>query len=522
MSKTKRPNVLCIISDDTDPFNLGCYGGDEYLTPHLDRLAAEGMQFMRSHAVAPVCTPARYSYLTGHYPGRCPNPGFRQNNPTDEPYNITWNTDLAVGQANLATMFRDAGYTTGYVGKFHCGRGREEIGLQALPPNHDPHDPDNDAIHRQNQQQIIEELHRYGWDDVRHATWGNLDFNPAHDLPHNLEWTTEGARRFLDDHAEDDQPFLLYCSYHTIHGPKHGEDLDQLDPRITAGGLLDGPPDADQPSRASVLQRLKDAGLDPYHRNVGALWMDDGIGSVLRKLDELGLTDETIVIYKADHGKFGKATVYQDGSHVPLIWRWPGRIEPGTRCRTFVQHIDFLPTLLELCGIDRPADYRFDGESYADHLLNGATRPLRDVHYNEMGLGRSVQTERWKLVSVRYRAAEIARMKSGKTELALGHLGRPGGQGAAYHQCYYDADQLYEIQQDRGEQMNLVDHPDYADVLAEMKGHLQRFTEAFEHPYPLEPDPFQRTEQFRGLVRAAQERDRTAGGKGTVFGDRYW
>jgi len=316
----KRPNVLVIISDDTDPFNLGCYGGDEFLTPHLDAFAAQGMRFTRAEVVAPVCTPSRYVYMTGQFPGRCPN-HFRETNPVDQPYNITWNTDLAPGQANLATIFRDNGYRTGYAGKFHCGRHSPQVGLEQLPKGHDPHDPANDAIHRRNQAKMVAELQSYGWEEPRHVTEGNLDFNPWLDLPHNLEWTTQGALDFLDGQKDHERPFLLYVSYHAIHGPKHGENLDQLDPLVTPGGLLDEPVSAGHPSRTSVLRRLKDAGLDPYHRNVGALWLDDGVGSILGRLKQLGLDDDTIVIYKADHGKYSKASVYQGGARVPMIWR---------------------------------------------------------------------------------------------------------------------------------------------------------------------------------------------------------
>lgn len=518
----KRPNVLVLMSDDTDPFNLGCFGADEFLTPHLDQLAVEGMRFTRSEVVAPVCTPSRYAYLTGQFPGRCPN-AFRENNPVDDLYNITWNTDLAPAQANLATIFRDGDYRTGYVGKFHCGRHSSKIGLEQLPPGHDPHDPAHDAIHRRNQAKMVAELQSYGWEDAVHVTEGNLDFNPWLDLPHNLEWTTQGALDLLDTYAqEEERPFMLYVSYHAIHGPKHGEDLDQLDPRVTPNGVQKEAVTGGHPSRESVLQRLREAGLDPYHRNVGALWLDDGVGAILKRLEELGLAEDTIVIYKADHGKYGKASVYQGGARVPLIWRWPGQVEAGSTNRTIVQNVDFLPTLMEVLGLEAPEGYHLDGKSYAAQL-KGDTTPLRKAHYNEFGTTRSVRTERWKYIALRYKRETLSEIESGQLTHLPNHLGRAGlSAEALHHRCYYEADQLYDLQQDRYEQINLAGAPAYAEVLAAMRRYLDGYLGTFEHPYPREADPFQSSEAYRKMALASTADTSSVTEPGSVFGDRFW
>ena len=518
---TKRPNIVVLIADDTDPNNLGCYGAEDYLTPHLDELAAGGMRFTRANAVSPVCTPSRYAYLTGQFPSTCPN-NFLANNPTTDVPNITWNTDLAPGQENLATICKANGYRTGYVGKFHAGRGSSAIGMKPLPPQHDPYDPENDAIHRHNQGCIQNELQSYGWDDVRCATWGNLDFNQFHDVPHNVEWTTHGITSFLSDHAADEQPFCLYVGYHTIHGPKHGEDIDQLDPRVTAGGLWDGAESSGHPSRSSILERLRTAGLDPYHRNVGALYMDDSIGVVLDTLDELGIADDTIVIFKADHGKYAKATVYNNGSQVPMIWRWPGVVEAGSVNRTFVQNTDFLPTLVESLELNA-GDYRFDGDSYWAQL-QGSQEALRTYHYNEMGMTRSIQTDRWKYVSFRYQQDMCADIASGACAILPNHIGKPGGEAAAlYHSAYYEPDQLYEIQQDKGEHVNLIDQPDYQQVLQELKTALRKIEQELPHQHPETAPAVMLDEQYPQRIIESREFVRQDGrGQGTVFGDRYW
>ncbi|MEM6821321.1 MAG: sulfatase-like hydrolase/transferase [Verrucomicrobiota bacterium] len=516
-------NVVCIIADDTDPFNLGCYGGDDFLTPHLDQLAAEGMAFMKAEVVAPVCTPSRWCYLTGKYPGRCQGRHFLETNPRDDLYNITWNTDLQPDEENLATVLRDSGYTTGYVGKFHAGRRSDELGLQHLSFGHDPRSSQSSHALSSNQEKILAEMKQLGWDDPRRVTWGNLDFESSHNITtHNLEWTTEGALQFLEDHCQDTKPFCLYYGLHTIHGPKHGENLPELDPLITAAGPVSKIPDADMPSRQSVLDRLNQAGLDPYHRNVGALWMDDAIGAILRKVDSLGLRDNTIVIFKSDHGKFTKATLFDAGARIPMIWRWPGKIKEGSKCHQTVQNIDFMPTLLDALGISIADKYELDGLSYR-YMLEGVVKPLREYFYNEMGMARSIHNQRWKFVALRYKKSVINQLISGGERALPNHIGTDCGDGTAFQRRdFFCPDQLYEIQQDRYENINLASVDDYSEILEMMKLKLSEVLCTFDHPFPLNPHPFQKTELYGLMAEKAIASNKECLGAGSFFGDRYW
>lgn len=520
---TKPPNVVVIIADDTDPFNLGCYGGDDYLTPHLDALAGSGMQFMKAEVVAPVCTPSRWCYLTGKYPGRCTGARFRGENRPEDLYNITWNTDLQPGEANLATMLRDAEFTTGYVGKFHAGRKAEDVGLIPLERGHDPYSPESVAALRSNQEKILAEMRTLGWSDPRCVTWGNLDYDSAHNIEtHNVEWTTAAALSFLEDHQNDDEPFCLYYGMHTIHGPKHGENLLELDPLISAAGPLEEIPDSDMPSRASVLERLRKRGIDPYHRNVGALWMDDAVGAIVRRLEKLGLREKTLVVFKADHGKFNKATVYDAGARIPLIWNLPARIESASRNHQIVQNVDFLPTLLDFLGLAAPEGSAMDGQSYR-HLLEGAHAPLREFIYNEMGMTRSIRTDRWKYIAFRYQREILEKLASGELEQAPNHIGAMKSEGGLFQrQDYFAADQLYELQQDRYENINLAGHPDYAEILATLRRELARVTATFDHPFPADADPLQTGPDYRELGQRALANAQDALGAGSFFGGRYW
>lgn len=520
----KKPtNVVVIIADDTDPFNLGCYGGDDYLTPHLDALARTGMMFMKAEAVAPICTPSRWCYLTGKYPGRCTGAGFLSENPVEEPYNIGWNTDLQPGEENLATILGRANYTTGYVGKFHAGRSAEALGLRSLVLGHDPYSPESVEALRFNQIKILEEMRALGWSDPRCVTWGNLDYESAHNIEtQNLEWTTAAALSFLEDHKDDEKPFCLYYGTHTIHGPKHGENLTELDPLMSAAGPLETLPEADMPSRASVLQRLRDQGIDPYHRNVGALWMDDAVGAILRRLDALGLRENTLVVFKADHGKYSKASLYEAGSRVPLIWNHPPSIAPDSRHHQIVQNIDFLPTLLDTLAIPAPADFPMDGRSYY-HFLQGAQTPLREYFYNEIGMTRSIHNARWKYIALRYQPEILQKLTQGTLDQLPNHLGRSHTEAAHYQRAdYFAADQLYELQQDRYENINLAGHPDYAEILATLRAELGHVLATFKHPFPMEAEPFQTSDSYRALRQNTLNNRDAVVGEGTCFANRTW
>jgi len=517
----RKPNIVCIITDDTDPSYFGFAGGP-YLTPNLDALAAAGTRFTSHHSVGAVCTPARYGYMTGQWPGRCPNEQFLGPNPKDRPYNLTWNVGLVPGQDNLATILKDNGYTTAYVGKYHCGRPPSDLGMERIPEPNDPYDPKGDAVRRRNQERAVAELKSYGWDFVRNISYGNLDLNPHIALDtHNQEWITQGALEFLAEPDNVRKPFCLYVGANVVHGPKHGENLLDLDPRVTPAGLLDEPATGGHPPRESIFERLRAAGLTPNHRNVGMLWLDDAVGVLRTRIRQLGLEQDTIFIYKSDHGVIGKASCYHTGSKVPVVWSWPGRIRAGAACHVPVQNVDFLPTLADLCELRLPAGYHLDGASYAAQLTDGSPRPVHEDLYNEIGLMRSVECGRWHYIAFRHTAQVTEQMKSGALDVAVNSMMRPRADMATLHHAhYYDVEQLYDTAQDTWEQMNLAGLPQYADVLAQMRERLRRHLDTLEHPFPAEADPFFLSEQYARLVQNAR-RTLTVAGIG-YFHEGYW
>ena len=506
----KKPNLLCIISDDTDPRYLGCYGGSN-LTPNLDRLAREGTRFNEAHVVSPMCVPGRYCYLTGQYPHR--SRPFLENCPADEPYRLPLGCDITPDQETLATVLKRQGYRTGYVGKYH--NFDQKLGaipgtrpLEYLPPD----DPRDTEIRRGNQAGLAAYLNRHGWDYAGGITFGNLDGPPKVDdysrtggWSHNLEWQVEAGLDFLDGQAGESDPFCLYFSTNVIHGPEHSANIADLDPRMTYGGLLDAAPDTPMPSRQSILERLRAAGLEPNHRNVGILWQDDAVGVLLARLEAMGELDNTIVVYKADHGVIGKWTCFDDGTRVPHIWRLPDGTNAGGLCRQRIQNIDFLPTIAEVCGFELPADMPIDGSSYAAQL-RGSQEPVHEATFTEMGYQRSLRTDRYKLILNYQHPEVIRRMRDGEVDQAANTQGRfKIDRGDQEHAAAYDPEQLYDLRTDPEEQLNLADRPEYAEVLAEMKGRLRTLLDTLERPYPGEPDPYLLSEDYRRLVRHTRE-----------------
>jgi arylsulfatase A-like enzyme len=510
----QRPNVVCIITDDTDFDMLGCYGG-AVLTPEIDRLAQEGARFTQMYCAASACTPSRYNYLTGRYCGRCTAPSFLEANPKDEPYSIAWNIVLPEDEPSLGSVMRDEGYRTGYAGKWHIGRGRSELDLPELAPDDDPDDPAVDEKLRRYQARLQEEVERTGgFDAAASIVWGNNEAMPIRQLQHhNLEWITQGALDFLDtcdagDVDDAAQPFLLYVATTAIHGPLHTLSLSQ-DPLYTQGGKLDAPVRA-HPPRDTIAQRIEAAGLEVHHVTAGALWIDDLVGALRRKLEAMGVLENTILVFCTDHGtEPGKGTCYEKGVRIPLIMRWPDRVPAGERFAARVANVDFAPTIFEACDITPPDDMAMDGESWLPQLLAGP-EPVseREEQFYEFGYTRAVGTRRWKYVALRYPSDLLEGMTSGALDEAPNHIDqRLQGQmniAIENYPGYFDPDQLYDLEADPMEQHNLAEDPDYADVLADMKARLQRYLDTFEHPFDLEVPPFMRSERYQELADATR------------------
>ncbi|MHC4437915.1 MAG: sulfatase family protein, partial [Planctomycetota bacterium] len=216
--------------------------------------------------------------------------------------------------------------------------------------------------------------------------------------------------------------------------------------------------------------------------------VDDSVGAILKKLDELGIAGNTLVVFTSDHGSNMKGSLYNiDGICVPWIMRWPGAIKAGAECNELVQNIDLVPTFVDLAGATVPDKYIRDGRSLKPLFAGRKPEQWRDHLYFEMGSGRAVCTKEWKYIAVRYPKEQIARIKKAKPELLpklMAYIGRMGiGTRGAQNPGFFDYDQLYNVKQDAKERRNLAGNPDYREQLDKMREVLRKDLESFDRPF---------------------------------------
>jgi arylsulfatase A-like enzyme len=483
------------------------YSGGPVLTPHIDRIARKGVSARRFHTVHPTCTPSRFCYLTGTYGGRCKVESFLDENPVDESYNLGFNVKVIDESPNIARLFRDAGYTTAHVGKWHVGRPRRQVIQGGYRPQDDPAKPEVARRLQEDYRSMCDEVRRVGYDYVAGLVWGNTDGRPITALRHhNLEWHTASALDFLTDRAEADDPFFLTVATTTIHGPHHVESL-RADPRACEHGYLEEAPKV-QPSRESVMDRLAEADdVELHHVSAGALWMDDAVGAVVDRIEQMGLAEDTIFIFSTDHGPgtiSGKFTIYQGGMRIPFCMRWDGHIPAGSTCDALLCNVDFLPTLAQAAGVEIPADYRLDGQSRWGQLT-GQAQDDRDFLYHSWGYCRAVAGKKWKYAAWRHPHQQIQQMQQGQVDMAFTQFGKAQGHYEMHHYPhYFDPDQLYDLEDDPDEQNNLAALPQYADVLRQMRQKLRGVLETFDHPFDLDRvDPFVTGAKHKQLAQAS-------------------
>ncbi len=317
------PNVLLILTDDQGWGDISAHGNAVIETPVLDALAKSGTTFDRFF-VSPVCAPTRAALLTGRYPLRGGVHGVTRGAET-----------LAADEVTLAEVFRGAGYATGCFGKWHNGA-------------HFPHDPNGQ-----------------GFDEFLGFCAGHWNDYFDTRLQHNqamietkgyiTDVLTDAAIRFMDRHRS--APFLCYVPLNTPHSPFQVPD--------------------------TRFEKYRAKGLSPIEACVSAMVenIDANVGRMLEYLDDYGMADETIVIFLTDNGpntdRFNggmrgrKGSVHEGGVRVPFFVRWPGKVRAGRTVTEPAMHIDVLPTLVDLCGIDLapgvPAPR--DGISLASLLL---------------------------------------------------------------------------------------------------------------------------------------------------------
>jgi arylsulfatase A-like enzyme len=465
--QTKKPNIIVIYTDDQNLIDLGCFGGN-VLTPNIDSFAKEGVKFTQFHVSSPVCTPSRYSMLTGRYADR--SKFLLEKYPTDQPAFIRWNTFIEDGDQTLAHVLRENGYFTGIVGKWHLGPDWEVDGK-----DQDPNDPNVKDLISYSYNLFRNYILKVSGFDYAESIYGNNMHAigiPKSMQYHNMEWVTNGALNFID--LNKDNPFFLYMATTLPHIPGPVDSM-RADPRITAEGFLDKPLKV-QPSRENVFKRVKDAGLP--EEAAPFLWLDDGIGAVIKKIDELGLTENTIFVFASDNGgPRGKMTCYEAAANMPAIIKWKGKIKEGITSSELTSNIDVVPTILDLCNIPVPENYKTDGISWKKLIID-EDKLDRNSLYMEVIYSRAIMTKEWKYIAVRFPddvQKEIT--PENRKEFSMEgkrDIDRYGAQNE--YPAYFDDDQLYYLKDDPEEQNNLAYKPEYAGQLNEMKNLLRIYS----------------------------------------------
>lgn len=479
----ENPNVIFILTDDQSWDTFGFMGGKVH-TPRLDQMAKEGAYLSNFNVTSTVCSPSRYSFLTGRFAGRCEGERFLREHPPGDQTQVENIGEIEPHRWNLAKVLQQNGYRTGFVGKshiirhdwVHTNRTSNTEQLMGWALDADPRDPTVNALMQANHRRWCDEMKKYGFDFADGIYAANLKELHCDALnAHNLDWTIDKAVKFLNEFDDaNPNPFFLFVSTTLHHGPTPWDNQFSLDadPRMTGEGFVPAGFDV-LPNRQDVLRRNREAGFKDD--KAFALWLDDGVGAIIDKVKSLGIEKETLIVFVPDHGsyRFGKTTLHEYGMRVPMLCLWPGTIKPGTLYDHITANIDFAPTVMDICGITPPIDYRFDGVSFNSALL-GSAAPLREVLLGEMGHSRGVKTQQWKYIAIRYPEDVQQRIDAGHKFNAFqgnqkldrpyltrnGHLGHHASQANPH---YFEADQLYNLKTDPEENHNVFDkHPSVA------------------------------------------------------------
>jgi arylsulfatase A-like enzyme len=399
----KQPNIVFFLADDLGQRDLGCYGSTFYETPNLDRLAREGALFTSAYAACPVCSPTRASILTGLWPQRTGITDYIAAGDANGPRNWKRNTvllpapnrdRLALEMPTLAKALKAAGYATFFAGKWHLG-----------PEGHWPEDQGFDINMGGNERGGPYGGKRY------FSPYGNPRLSDGPDGEHLPDRLATETAKFIE--ANRERPFFAYFAFYSVHTPLMArEDLRQkYEAKRERLGLAARWGREHERDVRLVQEHAVYAGM------VDAL--DLSVGKVLAKLDELGLTDNTLVVFTSDNGglstsegwptsnlplRGGKGWLYEGGIREPLVVRWPATVKAGSIIDTPISSPDFFPTLLEVTGAKVQPGQTLDGVSLVP-LLRGeplADRPLfwHYPHYGNQGgaPGAAIRRGDWKLI----------------------------------------------------------------------------------------------------------------------------
>ena len=331
------PNIIVIMADDLGYGDLSSYGAKDLQSPHIDQLAERGLKFIEFYANCPVCSPTRASFISGRYPELVGVPGVIRTHPQNN-----WG-ELSRGIPTVGSQLQDAGYQTALVGKWHLGLS-------------EPHWPNNrgfDFFHGW-LGDMMDDYYAHRRHGINYMRRNTATIDPA---GHATELFTQWSCDYLRTHASDEDPFFLYLCFNAPHTPIQ-------------------PP---QSWLTKVQQRQPDVSVARAKLIALIEHMDDGIGKILKTLDETGLSDNTVIVFTSDNGgqinvganngplRDGKQSMYEGGLKVPTCIVWPNVIAANTTTNRRALTMDLFPTLCEIAQTDIPNTV--DGISLLPTLL---------------------------------------------------------------------------------------------------------------------------------------------------------
>jgi arylsulfatase A-like enzyme len=484
----KRPNIILFLIDDQNQESIGAFGGKAY-TPNLDRMAAEGIKFTRAYVSSAVCTPSRYSWLTGRYAGCSTSKLYDEacGGPDKQGF-VNFNMALEPDGFNIARVLRDAGYATGITGKFHLESERDFHQFYSGPDGFRPiaRDAEDSAttseLFAHNERVARRYLENLGFTWAKHIYRENMAAPYNH---HNPEWTVATALEFIE--ANRQRPFYLHITPTLLHGGEGSWRRSMDFPLHSGAGLLKELPAVMTP-RDELLKRLAENGFNPNSPTAGEAWIDDALGAVLKKLDQLRIAENTLIVFAPDHGRDGKGSLFSyNGTAIPMIARWPERIPAGQNCDELVQNIDWAPTAFDVAAASVPDGYHLHGRSLTPLFATGKAADWRDHLYFEMGHARSVTTKDWSYIAVRYPKDQVEAIKKASVERLprlMSYIGRLGiGTRGAARPGFWDGDQLYDLRSDPRELKNLASEKEHNNRLIELRAMLTSDTRTVGRPF---------------------------------------
>lgn len=454
LSAEKKPNIVLILVDDLGWVDTGCYGSTYYETPHIDRLASQGMRFTNGYAACAVCSPTRAAIMTGRYPARLGVTDWIRSRfqggeiPEDKqnpsgyvgtknqkllcPENALW---MELDEITIAEMLKPVGYTSCHIGKWHLGADDWYPDKQGFdyniggcdfgqPPSYfDPYCNKN--------QGCIETL------------------EPREEGEYLTDREADEAVHFINQHK--DKPFFLYMAHYAVHTPIQAKD--ELIKKYN--------------------EKEKTHQKDPVYAAMVES-VDDAVGRIMQALDENGIAENTLVIFTSDNGglmgktsnlplRAGKGYPYEGGIREPIIIRWPGVIEAGSTCDVPVTSVDYFPTLCEAAGVNLPADRPTDGESIMP-LLKQNGELQRDAIF-------------WHFPHYRGNITPYGIIRKGDWKLLMHYDGEPS--------------ELYNLKEDLSEENDIA--PKMPEKVKELEEHLHQWLKETNAKMPKKNPDYEET-----------------------------